>query len=340
MAGKPMLHQTDLFRPPIDPDDHWDLACVYALAAGGDVDLRGILLDYPPDRFPGRSPDVCGIAQLSYLTGTAVHLAVGSSVPFSPAGGRQALTRADRAGADFVLEFLRQAESPAIINIVGSCRDVALAALLDPDLFASNCAGIYLNAGNGCQDPALIQRREYNVTLNPEAYAAIFRVPCAVYWMPCYEANAGEEVVREFATWYRFRQDEILPSLSSRLRGYFTYSLEGRVDTRYLRYTLEPDSDSLSPYTIMNHRHMWCTAGFFHAAGYAVTRGGEIVPLAEAGERSVYEFCPVEVSCDENGDTRWRLDEGSRDRYIFRVRDTDAYPSAMTAAMRTLLARL
>jgi hypothetical protein len=31
----PTLHQTDLFRPHADPDDHWDLACVYALAAHG-----------------------------------------------------------------------------------------------------------------------------------------------------------------------------------------------------------------------------------------------------------------------------------------------------------------
>jgi len=31
----PMLHVTDLFRPHIDPDDHWDLACVYALACRG-----------------------------------------------------------------------------------------------------------------------------------------------------------------------------------------------------------------------------------------------------------------------------------------------------------------
>lgn len=29
----PLIHQTDLFRPHFDPDDHWDLACVFALAA-------------------------------------------------------------------------------------------------------------------------------------------------------------------------------------------------------------------------------------------------------------------------------------------------------------------
>lgn len=28
----PLIHQTDLFRLHNDPDDHFDLACVYTLA--------------------------------------------------------------------------------------------------------------------------------------------------------------------------------------------------------------------------------------------------------------------------------------------------------------------
>jgi hypothetical protein len=50
----PVLHVTDLFRPHNDPDDHWDLACVYALAHQGDIDLKGILIDYPPISWPSR----------------------------------------------------------------------------------------------------------------------------------------------------------------------------------------------------------------------------------------------------------------------------------------------
>jgi hypothetical protein len=55
-----MLHVTDLFRPHIDPDDHWDLACAYALAYQDAVDLAGVLIDYPPAG--GRDPDVLGVA--------------------------------------------------------------------------------------------------------------------------------------------------------------------------------------------------------------------------------------------------------------------------------------
>ena len=67
----PMIHVTDLFRPHDDPDDHWDLASVYALALQGKVDLRGILIDFPkPER--ANDPDVLAVAQLNYLTGKAM----------------------------------------------------------------------------------------------------------------------------------------------------------------------------------------------------------------------------------------------------------------------------
>ncbi|WP_158500208.1 hypothetical protein [Sinorhizobium arboris] len=49
-----LVHQTDLFRPYSDPDDHWDLACVYALAASGQPELGGVLVDFPTDD-PSRS---------------------------------------------------------------------------------------------------------------------------------------------------------------------------------------------------------------------------------------------------------------------------------------------
>lgn len=40
----PVFHETDLFRPHEDPDDHWDLACQFALAKRGLIDLQGVLI--------------------------------------------------------------------------------------------------------------------------------------------------------------------------------------------------------------------------------------------------------------------------------------------------------
>ena len=56
-----MIHVTDLYRPHVDPDDHWDLASVFALGYRGDVDLKMVLIDYPVGRvvemFGKRNPN-------------------------------------------------------------------------------------------------------------------------------------------------------------------------------------------------------------------------------------------------------------------------------------------
>lgn len=41
------IHQTDLFRPHNDLDDHYDLACQFALAKMGYMNLKLILIEYP-----------------------------------------------------------------------------------------------------------------------------------------------------------------------------------------------------------------------------------------------------------------------------------------------------
>ena len=48
----PVLHATDLFRPHVDPDDHWDLACMYALAHKEDIDLKAVVIDFPRKSCP------------------------------------------------------------------------------------------------------------------------------------------------------------------------------------------------------------------------------------------------------------------------------------------------
>jgi len=338
----PTLHQTDLFRPHIDPDDHWDLACVYALAAQGHIDLRGVLLDFPPSPQPEpRAPDVEAIAQLNTLTGLAAPFRVGSSISVqSRTDHQQDAPVQDRGGVSFVLRSLREAQSPVVIHIVGSCRDVALAANTDPALFTQKCAGIYLNAGTGNPDPHAVPEREYNVLLNPSAYGAIFAIDCPIYWMPCYETFTGETVVRQDATWYDFRQDDILPHLAPAVQRYFAYMLSRSRDTDWLGYLTDADTRDVFAERGPERRNMWCTGGFFHSAGLSVTREGEIVSQAEAGGDAVFGFEPIDVACDEAGMTTWHGDQQATKRFIFRVRDTAAYPRAMTTAMKTLLTTL
>jgi hypothetical protein len=339
--GIPLLHQTDLFHPHLDPDDHWDLACVYALAHSGALDLRGILIDYPPPEH-AVAPDVMAVAQLNRVCGLSVPLAVGSSVGVRTRGEQpDRLPASDRQGVAFVLHALESAAEPVIITIVGSCRDIALAGAVAPDLFRQKCRAIYLNAGSGTRQPALLGELEYNVQLNAAAFGGIFDLPCPVYWMPCFEITPPRFCVEEFGTFYRFTQAEILPHLSPRLQAYFAYMLSRSTSADWLAALHQPPTATdLAAFGALP-RNMWCTAGFFHAVGKMVTSDGEIVPAAAAGSRAAYAFDPIDVTCADDGIVHWEpANHPSGRRFIFRVRDRDRYAAAMTRAMRTLLLAL
>ena len=336
----PLIHQTDLFRPHNDPDDHFDLACIYALALQGKIDLRGIVIDRPPPKFDG-DPDVAAIAQLNHITGLTVPAAVGSAQPMkSPHDTQPSASPSDKAAVRFILEVLRQSRQRVAITVVGSCRDIALAGKTDPALFARKCAGIYINAGTGSPDPKLASVLEYNVTLDPAAYRALFDLPCPVYWLPCFEDYEGEWRVKRYGTYWRFRQEEVLPALSPRMQNFFLYMFQRVRETDWLRYLYrQPDASLIQQYS-QQERNMWSVASFLHVAGLTVTTTGEVVPIKAAGDSGVYAFQPVRISCNENAVTTWQPDSRSTNRYMFMVRDLEHYQSAMTRALRTLLTSL
>jgi len=340
---KPMLHVTDLFRPHMDPDDHWDLACVYALACRGDIDLKGVVIDHPPENAGGRNPDIAAVAQMNVIAGTYALVAVGSGLPMkSREDGQEYASSAHRHGVGMVLDVLRKSPVPVVINILGSSRDVAIAGKKAPELFKAKCAAIYLNAGTGSPKMSPASKLEYNVTLERYAFAAIFDLPCPVYWMPCFEEmeSPRRQEVCEYGTHYKFRQDKILPHLSDMVQNYFAYMFGKYTDSNWLGYLKGAKDEALLSKVGSMYRHMWCTAGFLHAAGNTVTRDGEIVPLNEKHEQPVFTFDAIKVECDNNGLTHWLGDDSSKDRFIFHIRDTDNYQSAMTAAMRSLLTAL
>jgi hypothetical protein len=348
-----MIHVTDLFRPFADPDDHWDLACVFALAKRGDVELLAVAIDNPP--LAEYDPDVQAVAQMNYLTGLSVPVIVGSPRRIAPDEVDRPENRAVLGGMRAILDILRKSPLPVIINILGSSRDVALAGKLEPSLFAEKCAGIYLNAGSGTPDEALASRLEYNVVLDTASYGEIFEIPCPVYWLPCFEVvpgpNGEPPVAGPYGTYYQFEQKEILPKLSARMRNYFAFVFQQGLPERprqkaeealrpnWWHYLEGPnDRDFLSRVGDLP-RNMWCTGGFLHAAGLAVDSGGKFAPTGEI-DSPLFTFDPVRVRCNAEGVTAWSPDPQSQNRFLFHVRDELKYRDAMTAAMRNLLMEL
>lgn len=337
----PVIHSTDLFRPHDDPDDHWDLACLYALHLEQRIDLRLILANAPKPSDPSRSPDAIAVAQMNRITGAAVPLAVGSSVPMAgPGDSQESAPARDRHGIDRLLDALRTAERPVIITLTGSCRDVAVAAARAPSLFSQKVRAVYANAGTGSPDPERARRLEFNARWDKAAYQALFTLPCPLYWLPCFENDEGpldRRPVSRHGTHFRFVQSAILPVLSNPVRRFFAHMFAAVQDPDWLGYLERADVAALLEEQGRTTRHMWCTAGLLHLAGYGVGLDGALVPGRPAAP--LFGFTPIRVACAD-ALTRWKPDPASTDRFIFTVNDLERYERAMTLAMKTLLAAL
>lgn len=340
-----VLHQTDIFHHHADPDDHWDLACQFALNYLGEIDLKGVLIDYPPRAdFFGvdcGDPAIQAVAQLNYITGETVPVGIGNKEKIQCDEEARALfsKKPLNSGVALILKTLRESEQPVVIHIVGSCRDVAAALAMYPELFHKKCRAIYLNAGSGYDDREL----EYNVALDPYSFSKLFEAPCPLYWMPCFHSTQGAAVnsakIGEFGTYYRFQQKEILPYLSEGLQKYFAYALGRVMDQRWLSYLELPQNQKILEAHGNLYRNMWCTAGFLHTVGKTVTREGEIVALHTEGIQPVFDFIPIEVQCGTDGRTHWKQ-APSFDRFVFKILYLDDYETAMTKAMKQLLMQL
>jgi len=350
----PFIHVTDLYHPHADPDDHWDLASQYALAYEGETELKGILLDYTrawdlarKDTSPIGAPDVVGVAQMNRLTGLVGPVMVGSPHLMQSRDDVQPdASVADHSGINMVLNLLRSARRPVFIHVAGTSRDIAVAGKKAPQLFAEKCAGIYLNAGT-----AVGTSGDYNVNLDPIAFAAIFDLPCPIYWAPwVMEQMEGKErkLKGEYSTWYTINQDEVLTDLPPGAQKFLAYMYRsGRFQekkTQYDKYWLSYLDNPVEKNVIEEHatkeRHMWCTAGFLHAAGKSVTKDGEIAPIAASGNSGVFTFVPVRLEVVAPRQIKWSHNAGAKDRFIFRITDQQHYETAMAKALKTLLMRL
>jgi hypothetical protein len=344
------LHVSDLFRPHNDPDDHWDLACAYALAAEGSSELVGIFIDYPQLNRQN-DPDVLAVAQMNYLTGKAVPVMVGAPEWLEPEQFERAEHVQALRGIRAMLKILRASPEPIVIHVLGSCRDVAMAGRMAPEIFAEKCAAIYLNAGSGTPNPEEARRLEWNVHLDPRGYATVFQLPCPIYWMPCFhrvrQSPRDLFQVGQYGTYFRFRQGDILPRLTEPLQNYFAYTfLHGRHfaqpdsatdrQPNWFGYLFDKPDAGVHQRIEAMERNMWCTGGFLHSVGKTVERDGRIVLLADAKD-PVFTFDPVTVTCTDSGVTKWRPGNSTPPRHLFHVRDQQRYATAMTNALRSLL---
>jgi len=304
----PVIYTTDLYHPHQDPDDHFDLATLFALP---ELDIRAIVIDMGKEG-KGR-PGKVALQQMMALTGRTVPYATGLAAnletPEDPADQQPAEVQ---GGVALILKTLEASNKPVTVFTTGSLRDVAAAYNRDPDLFRRKVGRVYINAGNSGGGT------EWNVQLDPAAYVRMLRSPLPVYWVPCFGDNGVQSL-------WSFKHRDVLESAPPSLQQFFLFALaktDPETQDPVAALTQPVSGDAKAPFWDQE-RKMWCTAALLHAAGR---------------ENGPFRFEELRVAVTDDGRTTLASGGQGIPLRTFRVEAPGAYTMFLRGALRTLLA--
>jgi hypothetical protein len=332
----PVIYCTDLFHPFDDPDDHFDIAVLYAL---DELDIRGIILDQggKQDRKPGRVP----VEQLNYLTGRDVPWSVGLSEPLKGPDDK-ALDEAEKyqAGVGLILDILEKAEEPVTIITVGSLRDVAAAFNRRPDLFRDHVSRLMLFIGEASSGAV-----EWNVGLDPNGFIRIMNSGLPVWWIPCFDG--GNFKNNGNASFWRANQADLLKHSSDRVMNYFIYALLKKDLPDHIGFLEESVDDRDRNQVLSGKRNLWCSAVFTAAAGRKIVeKETEWVSLpADIPEKNapvcdVFRFVPITLYVNHRAHVVYRKTPPFCRVLRYQVANPESYPKVMTSVTSHLIGDL
>jgi hypothetical protein len=284
-----------------------------------EADVRAIVLDNGASQTqrPGYKP----VWQLNSLTGRHVPSAIGL--------GRKLRTPEDAAldqpaeyqnGVNLLLQTLRDSADKVAIVFVGSARDVAAAYNRAPDLFRAKVRSIHGFIGEA-SDPKFI---EYNVSLDPLAFARLIRADLPFYWVPCFDGGLWQN--HGHASFWKIRHEQVLSRAPEPLQRYFLYMLRHETNdpVAYLQLPVNPED---LRWLMAGERNLWCGALLGLAVGRAVRHEGA----------EVAAFSPVSVDVSDDGVVRYSNDPGAHRIQRFGVTNLAGFTTAVTAATEQLL---
>jgi inosine-uridine nucleoside N-ribohydrolase len=132
-GGIPTIYCTDLFHPHDDPDDHFDLATLFALP---ELEVKAILLDQGDKQL--KRPGAIPIRQMMQLTGHQMPFATGLGQKLvSPTDDGRAQPAEFQGAINLLLKTLREASEPVTVVAAGSVRDLCAAWNREPALVSA-----------------------------------------------------------------------------------------------------------------------------------------------------------------------------------------------------------
>ena len=268
----PVIHITDLFSPPGDPDDHFDLLTLFG-AVGPEV--VAVIIDHTVDV---GAPGTAAVAKAATLYGLdSVPCAVGLHDRLES----ERDTATDRppeeqAAIERILSALERCPDHGMVfTLVGSLRDLAAAYNREPALFHAKTARLLVNAGDSCGE---VGPRDWNTALDVAAWKRIMASGLPLDWFPCNPSKGRGRLNNHVSYWSR-PQNDLLGDCPASVKNFF-------------------ESESISTMDTVT-RHMWSTVSFREAAKWVGSALPEI-------ERSVsYDLEPVVLKIGEDGTAQW-----------------------------------
>ncbi len=334
----PVIYCTDLFHPHDDPDDHFDLATLYAMP---ELDIKGVVLDQGRKQLerPGRIP----VSQMNKITGRNVPAAIGLADPLKSPDDQALDQPAQFQGAvELIIQTLRASTRPVCIAALGSMRDVVCAFNREPGLFRTNVTMVLAFIGEASDG----KFQEYNVGLDPQAFVGLMRSGLPVYWVPCFDGGLWQN--RGHASFWRASQRALLEGATQEVIQYFIYALE-KESAEPLAFLSRPVEPERQARLFAGTRNLWCAAVLGVMSGREVVFDGSkwtsVLPqsnraAAVAGQKPLFEFPEVEVLVSDAGAVSCGKVPGSHKVRRFEVRDSAQYEQGMVEATTALLSSL
>jgi hypothetical protein len=337
----PLIHITDLYHPPQDPDDHIDLATVVALK---EFDLKAVILDVTRrflDGLPGkdmsRDPGFLPVVQLGYLAGRAIPVAVGppDSLADQNDNVRNRPAR-EQAGIELFLEVLHSSPEPVLISVVGSARVLAAAFNRAPSLLKEKTRTVILNAG------ATSLHKEWNVQLDPAAYRAVWRSGLPIDWYPCASDKGGFDTRHPHTTCWQTDQRKLFDNLPEPLAGWFCHAFSGSMRGDIIRALKEQGHGAVWEEILSQKRTMWATASLILSAGRNLvhtSKGWRFSPATGESHAGTIpmKLIPIEASVTDDNEVAWRKTAETSKYRIFQREPGGEYDAAMAEALNALL---
>jgi hypothetical protein len=333
----PVIYCADLFHPHDDPDDHFDIVCLYAIE---EIEIKAIILDQ--GRKQKKKPGSVPISQLNHITGRNVPHALGLSDKLQSPGDKglwQAKEYQD--GTEFILTILRNSKEPVTIITVGSLRDIAACYNRSPDLFKAKVNRLFIFIGEASKKGHI----EYNVGLDKNAYIRIMNSGLPIYWVPCFDGGFWQNNGR--ASYWKASHKDLLGRVSDRAMNYFIYALLKKDEKNPIQY-LDNDinGDDKNKVLSMN-RNLWCSAIFAHIAGRRFVRNGnEFIsipmnaPYIKEREITPFRFDEVSIFVDEQANVSYEQTGRANKIRQFHTLTPDIYAEVMTSVTAKLLFQL